>query len=186
MKDDDAPAPTDSFDEFVRSRSAALLRSAYLLTTDRHAAEDLLQEVLERLYAKWWRARAAPDTYARKILVNRAIDRWRLRGRRPEATLTDAASPLAADHADDVATRQVVLRALRALPPRQRAAVVLRYLDDLSEAETAQIMGCSIGAVKSHTARGLTRLRELADLGPVERDALPAGARTSPMIRRIR
>ncbi|MFD2763348.1 SigE family RNA polymerase sigma factor [Micromonospora eburnea] len=183
MKDDDAPAPTDPFDEFVRSRSTALLRSAYLLTTDRHAAEDLLQEVLERLYAKWRRARAAPDTYARKIMVNRAIDRWRLRGRRPEATLTDAAVPLAADHADEVATRQVVLGALRALPPRQRAAVVLRYLDDLSEAETAQIMGCSVGAVKSHTARGLTRLRHLTDLGRVERDTLPG---TSPMTRRIR
>ncbi|MEV0156894.1 SigE family RNA polymerase sigma factor [Micromonospora sp. NPDC050686] len=170
MKTDDDP---DSFDEFVRSRSTALLRSAYLLTTDRHAAEDLLQDVLERLYAKWRRARAAPDTYARKILYNRAVDRWRLRGRRPEAPLGERTGPLAVDHADGVAVRQSVLAALRALPPRQRAAVVLRYLDDLSEAETAQVMGCSVGSVKSHTARGLARLREQTHLGPVERRTPP-------------
>ncbi|SCF46419.1 SigE family RNA polymerase sigma factor [Micromonospora mirobrigensis] len=158
----------DSFDEFVRSRSTALLRSAYLLTTDRHAAEDLLQDVLERLYAKWQRARSAPDTYARKILVNRAVDRWRFRGRRPETPLGERTGTPALDHADHVVVRQTVLAALRTLPPRQRAAVVLRYLDDLSEAETAQIMGCSVGAVKSHTARGLTRLREQAQLGPAD------------------
>jgi RNA polymerase sigma-70 factor (sigma-E family) len=153
-------ADTDSFDEFVRTRSPALLRSAYLLTTDQHAAEDLLQEVLERLYARWRRARNAPDAYARRILVNRAIDRWRWRGRRREAALADLVGPAVGDHAEEVAVRQVVLTALRALPPRQRAAVVLRYLDDLSEAETAAIMRCSVGAVKSHTARGLAKLRD--------------------------
>ncbi|SCL23061.1 sigma-70 family RNA polymerase sigma factor [Micromonospora inyonensis] len=131
MEDLDAvtPADTDSFDEFVRTRSPALLRSAYLLTTDRHAAEDLLQEVLERLYARWRRARQAPDAYARRILVNRAIDRWRWRGRRREAALADVAGPVVGDHAEEVTVRQAVLTALRSLPPRQRAAVVLRYLD---------------------------------------------------------
>ncbi|MFI6228451.1 SigE family RNA polymerase sigma factor [Micromonospora echinospora] len=157
--DDPNPGGTDSFDEFVRTRSPALLRSAYLLTTDRHAAEDLLQDVLERLYARWRRARGAPDAYARRILVNRAIDRWRWRGRRREAALADLEVPAAGDHAEEVVVRQFVLAALRTLPPRQRAAVVLRYLDDLSEAETAQVMRCSVGAVKSHTARGLARLR---------------------------
>ncbi|MFC0004315.1 SigE family RNA polymerase sigma factor [Micromonospora siamensis] len=131
----------DSFDEFVRSRSTALLRSAYLLTTDRHAAEDLLQDVLERLYAKWRRARSAPDTYARKILVNRAIDRWRFRGRRPEAPLDERTGAPALDHADHVVVRQTVLAALRTLPARQRAAVVLRYLDDLSEAADVRFGG---------------------------------------------
>ncbi|XTZ18300.1 SigE family RNA polymerase sigma factor [Micromonospora echinospora] len=153
-------ADPNSFDEFVRTRSPALLRSAYLLTTDRHAAEDLLQDVLERLYARWRRARDAPDAYARRILVNRAIDRWRWRGRRREAALADLEVPAAGDHAEEVVVRQFVLVALRTLPPRQRAAVVLRYLDDLSEAETAAIMRCSVGAVKSHTARGLARLRD--------------------------
>ncbi|WP_428964348.1 SigE family RNA polymerase sigma factor [Micromonospora fluostatini] len=176
--DDDATTPGDSFDEFVRSRSPALLRSAYLLTTDRHAAEDLLQEVLERLYAKWRRARSAPDAYARKIMVNRATDRWRWRGRRPEAPLHDVVLPSSGDHADEVAVRQAVLGALRTLPPRQRAAVVLRYLDDLSEAETAQVMRCSVGAVKSHSARGLARLRAQTGLhhdllGPRESTPIP-------------
>ncbi|OZV84582.1 hypothetical protein CA850_01680 [Micromonospora echinospora] len=157
--DDPNSGGTDSFDEFVRTRSPALLRSAYLLTTDRHAAEDLLQDVLERLYARWRRARGAPDAYARRILVNRAIDRWRWRGRRREAALADLEVPAAGDHAEEVVVRQFVLAALRTLPPRQRAAVVLRYLDDLSEAETAQVMRCSVGAVKSHTARGLAKLR---------------------------
>src|SRR5690348_10516834 len=74
----------ESFDEFVRSRSGALLRSAYLLTTDRHAAEDLLQDVLERVYVRWRRIRWAPEAYARRALVHQAISRWRYRRRRPE------------------------------------------------------------------------------------------------------
>lgn len=152
-------ATEQSFDEFVRARSPALLRSAYLLTTERHAAEDLLQDVLERTYLKWRRIRDAPEAYARRIMVNRAVDGWRRRGRRKEAKLDHEVLPPHADHADGIVVRQVVLTALRALPARQRAAVVLRYLDDLSEADTAQAMGCSVGAVKSHTARGLAKLR---------------------------
>ncbi|MGA8114744.1 MAG: SigE family RNA polymerase sigma factor [Actinocatenispora sp.] len=149
------------FDEFVRSRSAALLRSAYLLTTDRHAAEDLLQEVLERMYVRWRRIRGAPEAYARRTLTNQAINRWRRRSRRvQEAPLHDRSDVAGRDDpAETVAARRTVLGALRELPPRQRAAVVLRYLDDLSEADTARAMGCSVGAVKSHTSRGLTHLR---------------------------
>lgn len=131
----------DSFEEFVHARSAALLRSAYLLTVDRHAAEDLLQDALERAYVKWRRIRDDPEPYVRRIMVNRAIDGWRRRGRRQEVTLDDSAEPFHVDHADEVALRQAVLSALRTLPKRQRAAVVLRYLDDLSEAETARAMG---------------------------------------------
>lgn len=152
-------AADESFDEFVRARSSALLRSAYLLTTDRHAAEDLLQDVLERVYVKWRRIRDSPEAYARRVLVNRAVDGWRRRGHRHEVELGHGSGLSDSDHADGIATRQAVLAALRDLPKRQRTAVVLRYLDDLSEADTARAMGCSVGAVKSHAARGLAKLR---------------------------
>jgi RNA polymerase sigma-70 factor (sigma-E family) len=152
--------PGTGFDEFVRARSAALLRSAYLLTTDRQEAEDLLQEVLERLYVKWRRIDGEPEAYARRILTNQAINRWRRRSRRVrEAPLYDHADVAVDDRADEVAVRGAVLHALRGLPMRQRAAVVLRYLDDLSEADTARVMGCSVGTVKSHTSRALAHLR---------------------------
>lgn len=167
----------ESFDEFVRSRSGPLLRSAYLLTTDPHAAEDLLQEVLERVYVRWRRIRSAPEAYARRVLVNQAISRWRHRRRRPETPRPDRVDTAAEDHANAVVRRRLVLSALRELPPRQRAAVVLRYLDDLSEADTARLLGCSVGTVKSHASRGLARLRVLlrgtGDSVVVTRDGRP-------------
>jgi RNA polymerase sigma-70 factor (sigma-E family) len=152
------------FDEFVRTRSTGLLRTAYLLTGDRHAAEDLVQEVLEQMYVRWRRIESHPEGYARRALVNRSTNRWRTRGRRPEAPLAhhDVAQP---DHSDVVAVREAVVGALRGLPPQQRAAVVLRYLDDLPVHEVAAALGCSDGTVKSNSARGLDRLR--AVLGPV-------------------
>ncbi|MEH1167856.1 SigE family RNA polymerase sigma factor [Micromonospora sp. CPCC 205539] len=147
------------FDEFVRTRSVALLRVAYLLTGDRHTAEDLLQEVLEQVYVRWRRVQTSPEAYARRALVNRSINRWRRRKRRPEQTLGDH-DVVARDHADDVALRRAVVAALRDLPPRQRATVVLRYLEDLPTADVARTLGCSEGAVKSNASRGLARLRE--------------------------
>jgi RNA polymerase sigma-70 factor (sigma-E family) len=151
------------FDEFVRARSAGLLRIAYLLTGDRGAAEDLLQEVLEQMYVRWRRIRGAPEAYARRALVNRSVNRWRKRGRRIETPLGSYEVSLP-DHSEGVAVRDAVLAALRSLPPRQRAAVVLRYLDDLPVHEVAAALNCSVGTVKSNTARGLDRLR--AVLGP--------------------
>jgi RNA polymerase sigma-70 factor (sigma-E family) len=158
-----------TFDEFVRSRSIALLRVAYLLTGDRHAAEDLLQDVLERMYVRWWRVRTAPEAYARRALINQSINRWRRRRRRPEAELGthDTALP---DHSEDAAVRDVVVAALRELPVRQRAAVVLRFLEDLPVSDVARALECSEGTVKSHTARGLARLREA--LSSVDQGAL--------------
>ena len=158
----DGPRP--EFDDFVRSRSAGLLRVAFLLTGDRYAAEDLLQEVLEQMYVGWRRIRGAPEAYARSALVNRSANRWRTRNRRPEAPLAnhDRVEP---DHSDDVAVRDAVVSALRALPPRQRAAVVLRYLDDLPVSEVARAMDCTEGTVKSNAARGLDHLR--AALAPM-------------------
>ncbi|MCY1139584.1 SigE family RNA polymerase sigma factor [Actinoplanes sp. Pm04-4] len=152
------------FDDFVRSRSTGLLRVAYLLTGDRHAAEDLLQEVLEQMYVRWRRIDGAPEAYARKALVNRATNRWRARARRPETPLGDQHEQPEPDHGEDVAIRSAVLAALRDLPARQRAAVVLRYLDDLPVHEVAAALGCSEGTVKSNAARGLDRLRR--ELGP--------------------
>ncbi|WP_433292811.1 SigE family RNA polymerase sigma factor [Actinoplanes sp. CA-030573] len=154
----------DDFDEFVRTRSTGLLRVAYLLTGDRGAAEDLLQDVLEQMCARWRRLRGgAPDAYARQAIVNRATNRWRKRKRRPETGLGDH-DVRAPDHSDDVTLRESVVAALRQLPPRQRAAVVLRYLDDLPVGEVAAALDCSAGTVKSNTARGLEKLR--AVLGP--------------------
>jgi RNA polymerase sigma-70 factor (sigma-E family) len=158
------PGSRDSdFDDFVRARGTGLLRVAFLLTGDRHAAEDLLQEVLERMYVRWQHIRDAPEWYARRALVNRANSRWRQRRRRPEARLPDAAGPTAPDHADQIAGRESLVGALAALPARQRAAIVLRYLDDMSIPDTARALGCSEGAVKSHSARGLAKLRDVLD-----------------------
>lgn len=157
--------PGTGFDDFVRGRAGALLRSAYLLTGDRHAAEDLLQDTLERVYRHWSRIATSPEAYARRALVNGATNRWRWRRRRPpEAPLSDTDDPAGPDHAGTVALRAVVRNALRELPARQRATVVLRYFDDLSEAEVASLLNCSVGTVKSHASRGLARLRTA--LGP--------------------
>lgn len=147
------------FDDFVRTRSVVLLRVAFLLTGDRHAAEDLLQDVLEQVYVRWRRVQSSPEAYARRALVNRSINRWRWRSRRPEQALGHHEG-VARDHAEVVAVREMVVGALRALPARQRAAVVLRYLEDLPVADVAAALGCSEGAVKSHASRGLARLRE--------------------------
>ncbi|MFC6021175.1 SigE family RNA polymerase sigma factor [Plantactinospora solaniradicis] len=162
------------FDDFVRTRSVTLLRVAYLLTGDRHEAEDLLQEVLEQVYVHWRRVRTVPEAYARRALINRAASRWRRRARRPERALGDL-DPSAPDGTENVLLRELVVAALRALPHRQRAAVVLRFLEDLSVADVAAALDCSEGAVKSHTARGLARLRAaLAGSGlvlPVSNDS---------------
>jgi RNA polymerase sigma-70 factor (sigma-E family) len=153
-----------SFDEFVQARSPGLFRTALLLTgQDRAEAEDLLQLALERAYRHWARICqfGEPERYVRKILANASADRWRRLGRRPERPLHDAAAdPAVPDRAREIDDRDLLLRALAALPPRQRAALVLRYFDDLNEAEIADMLGCSVGTVKSQISRGLARLRE--------------------------
>ena len=158
-----------SFEEFVYARSGSLLRSALLLTGQNQAeAEDLLQLALERAYRHWARVcrSGEPERYVRGILANASADRWRRLARRAERPLPAPPGPALPDHAAVVADRDYLLRALAALPPRQRAVLVLRYFDDLSEAETADMLGCSLGTVKSQAARGLARLRDPA--GPPE------------------
>jgi RNA polymerase sigma-70 factor (sigma-E family) len=169
-----------SFEEFVYARSGSLLRTALLLTGQNRAeAEDLLQLALERAYRHWPRVcrSGEPERYVRGILAHASADRWRRLARRAERPLpATGEDPALPDHSAAVADRDYLLRALAALPPRQRAVLVLRYFDDLSEAETAQMLGCSLGTVKSQAARGLARLRGPAGSQPDRRSkAAPGG-----------
>lgn len=148
--------------EFVRVHYSHLLRTAFLLTGSSHAAEDLLQTALLGAMRRWDRI-DDPVAYLRRAMVNRRVSLWRRVGSREVLT---AALPepvgrarLAPDHARDVAQRDALLTALGRLPARMRAVLVLRYWEDLSEAETAVILGCSPGTVKSQASRGLARLR---------------------------
>ncbi len=179
------PDVSVSFEDFVQARSAALFRFALLLTAhqDRSEAEDLLQEALERVYRNWARICRSgdPERYVRRVLANASTDRWRRLRRRPERPLTDDdAGPSAGDHASDVADRDFLLRALGGLAPRQRAVLVLRYFCDLSEAETADVLGCGVGTVKSQASRGLGRLREISETAAPAADMAAPAAKTTP------
>jgi RNA polymerase sigma-70 factor (sigma-E family) len=151
------------FVAFVGRRAPQHLRAAALLTGDWHAAEDLVQTCLVKLYRAWPRLDPGVDldAYLRRMLVNTHRSWWRARWRReaPVATVPDRAGE--ADGQDRHARAAVVRQALRALPARQRAVLVLRFYEDLPVAEVADLLGCSAGAVKTHTHRGIRRLREL-------------------------
>ncbi|MDQ3789758.1 MAG: SigE family RNA polymerase sigma factor [Actinomycetota bacterium] len=153
------------FTDFVTHRSAALLRTAFLLCGgDRGAAEDLLQDVLERAFPKWRRIKGRPEPYLRAALANAAANRWRSRSRRVrEVPLADGAPPLSPGPEHQVVEEDRVVRALDALPPRMRAVLVLRFFDDMAEADVAKALRCSTGTVKSQTSRGLARLRDVLD-----------------------
>ncbi|MDQ2814111.1 MAG: SigE family RNA polymerase sigma factor [Actinomycetota bacterium] len=154
-----------SFEEFVAGSSARLFTLARLLTGGHRAeAEDLLQGAFERAYRRWRRisSQGDPERYVRQMLVNASVDRWRRLRRHPETALVIAgAEPGAADATAAIADRDLLLRGLAALAPRQRAVLVLRYFEDLSEVQTAAMLSCSVGTVKSQAARGLARLREI-------------------------
>ena len=158
----------DGFREFVAARGAALSRSAYLLTGDHQLAEDLLQTALARTAAHWRRVRAGdPEAYVRRAMINERTSWWR---RRRSATEVPADTDVldarpatrVADASETVLRRMTVTAALARLPARQRAVIVLRFFDDLSEAATADVLGCSVGTVKSQTHDALARLRALA------------------------
>jgi RNA polymerase sigma-70 factor (sigma-E family) len=155
-----------AFVAFVHARSKPLLRTAHLLTGDRERAEDLLQVAFERVARRWSRLDGDPEAYLRRVLVNLATDRWRRAGRRvhevPRIVIPD--EPARDDPIDQVETRHDLLRALSQLGARQRAVLVLRYFDDLSEKDVAAALDCSVGNVKSTSARALARLRDLAEL----------------------
>ncbi|HEV7651011.1 MAG TPA: SigE family RNA polymerase sigma factor [Actinophytocola sp.] len=159
------------FTDFVTHRSPALLRTAFLLCGgDRAAAEDLLQEVLERVFPRWRRIRERPEPYVRAALANAATNRWRHRSRRVrETTLEwDLRHPEQQGPEQRVTDRDLVVQALAQLPARMRAVLVLRFFDDLSERDTAAALHCGVGTVKSQTSRGLARLRELIDAATAE------------------
>jgi RNA polymerase sigma-70 factor (sigma-E family) len=152
------------FRDFVAARSPALQRTAYLLVGDWGLAEDLVQTALIKTYLAWRSLEgvAAIEPYARTVLVHTASRWWRRRwrGERPTAVLPDRG---VADGADASAERDRVWRLVLSLPARQRAVLVLRYYEDLTEAQAARVMGVSIGTVKSHTARALATLRQRLD-----------------------
>src|ERR687886_1461249 len=149
------------FREFVVGQWHALLRTAYLLTGDRGDAEDLVQSALVRVHRNWHRIerRDAPAVYTRRVLVNLNASIWRRRLRLREQPTAELPERPGADPAEAHALRDERRRACLRLPPRQRAVLVLRYFEDLSEAETAATLGISVGAVKSQTSRGLDKLR---------------------------
>ncbi|MGC3995444.1 MAG: SigE family RNA polymerase sigma factor [Propionicimonas sp.] len=156
-----AASPTPSRDaeyvEFVRVASGSLTRTAYLLTGDRELASDLVQEALVRTYLAWRRVRHGEATaYARRVLVNLNIDRWR---RRPPVPTELADRPDPGDGHGRSDDRDEVVRMLATLPEQQRRVIVLRYFEDLTEADTAHQLGISVGAVKSAASRGLATLR---------------------------
>lgn len=142
----------------LAERGNALLACAVLLTGRRDAGEDLLQHALERVMRRGPRLPDELEGYLRRTMYNLATDRWRRLARRREVFGTDA-EHLVGDHADGVELREVLAGILAALPPRQRAVLVLRYFEQLSEAETAEALGCSVGTVKSAASRALQRLR---------------------------
>jgi RNA polymerase sigma-70 factor (sigma-E family) len=150
----------EEFREFARSRASPLHHSAYLLCGDWHLAHDLVQEALVKAYRHWPRVQQAdsPDAYVRRILLNEVRGRWRRRkSAMPVARF--GIEPVVSDAADEIARRDGLLQALLALPMQQRATVVLRYLEGMSERETAALLGCSEGTVKSQSSRALHALR---------------------------
>jgi RNA polymerase sigma-70 factor (sigma-E family) len=147
------------FREFVEIRYTDLLRTAYLLTGSRHAAEDLVQSALLTTM-RHWRKVADPGAYVRRVMVNQRTSMWRRTGSRE--VLTDVPPERATpDGAAGRADRDELLTALNRLPVRMRAVLVLRYWEDLSEEDTARLLGCSAGTVKSQASRGLNRLRDV-------------------------
>ena len=164
----------EDFERFVQTRSVGLLRTAYLLTGDRHLAEDLLQDCLSRLAQHWEsvQRQGNPEAYARRALYHRAVDGWRARLRRPTLVAPAAEDTVhrtdTADQFADSDQRLLLKDALARLTPKQRAVLVLRFYEDRTETETAAILGWSVSTVKTSTRGALARLRatspELADL----------------------
>ena len=152
----------ERFAVYVRDRGAHHLRVAALLTGDWHAAEDLVQASLVKLYRAWPKLRldSDPDAYLRRIMVNTNRS-WRRTRWRRETPVGELPETVIADFAERQVVGAQVRQALQALPQRQRAVLVLRYCADLPEAEVADLLGCSSGTVKTHAHRGLRALREI-------------------------
>jgi len=152
-----------SFDVFVKANADSLLRTAFLMVLDAREAEDLVQDCLLKVARDWPRVSSMrePIAYTRRVLINLTTDDARARARR-RAELHETPAEFGADSSElsRFESRAELVAALRALPPRQRAMIVLRYFLDLSEAETARALGCGVGTVKSTSSKALARLRE--------------------------
>lgn len=166
----------EGFADFVRGRWSRLVRLAYSLTLDVGRAEDLVQDSLAKLWAVWPRVRdGSPEAYVRRTIVNGAISasRRRWRGEEPREQLPELPDPTAGPEA--AGERDWVRRGLATLSVHQRAVVVLRYAEDLSERQVAEMLGMSVGTVKTHASRGLSRLREAGHPDAVRLDASHRG-----------
>jgi RNA polymerase sigma-70 factor (sigma-E family) len=169
----------EEFDQFVEDSVDGLLRTAYLIAWDFAAAEDLVQECLLRVARQWPRVRSMEyrTAYTRKVLVNLALDDGRSRSRHRDE-LGHAGAHSVGEHEDDSAVRVFggvesstdLTKALGQLAPRHRVTLILRYFDDLPEAQVAEVMGCSVGTVKSTTSRALERLRAIVEPTTVGND----------------
>jgi RNA polymerase sigma-70 factor (sigma-E family) len=153
------PEQEQDFEDYVRARGSSLLRLAYCLVGDWDRAADVCQSALVRLYGAWGRAATheALDAYARRIVTNEANRWWRRPARREE--LIEAPARASRDTLSEVEVRDELWSLLQQLPRRQRAVVVLRYVEELSEVETANLLGCSVGTVKSSASKAMARLR---------------------------
>lgn len=161
----------NDFDEFVARHVDDLLRTAFLIVWDEGEAEDLVQECLLKVARRWPRIRRLdqPRAYARRIVVNLALDGARGRARRRgELGSGPAVSPIAIDPLPALDMRAELLQALGQLPARQRTVLVLRFFNDLTKAQVAEVLGCAPGTVKSSTSRGLARLREALQPVPLQ------------------
>ncbi|WP_028800849.1 SigE family RNA polymerase sigma factor [Streptomyces sp. 142MFCol3.1] len=163
-------ARDEEFQHFVVGRWPRLMRTAFLLTGEQHAAEDLVQTTLEQVFVAWRRVGSAddPEAYVRRVMINAHSRRHRRRLKEFLAPRDDSGLtrelPDSGDRMAQADDRGALLKALAELPPRQREAVVLRYWEDLSETQAAEAMGCSVGSVKSNAAKGIAKLRAIPGL----------------------
>jgi RNA polymerase sigma-70 factor (sigma-E family) len=155
-------AAEQQFREFVVARSPSLMRLAYLLTGgDQHAAEDLLQIALTKTASRWGRV-DNPEAYVRRVMYHQQVTSWRLKWRRREVQVVVLPDEAQQDETSALDLKITVRRALARITPKQRAVLILRYFEDLPEAEVASLLGCSVGTVRSTTHRSLARLRDVA------------------------
>jgi RNA polymerase sigma-70 factor (sigma-E family) len=161
MTDERSRRDVTAYSDLVTARSKSLFHTAYLMVGDHQLAQDLLQESLVKTYVAWPRLRDVnkAEAYTRRTIINTAIS-WRRRRSFHERPVDVLPEVGVADRVDELATRDALWAQLHLLSPRQRAAIVLRYFHDLSEAQAADAMGCSVGAVKSQTSAGIRRLRD--------------------------
>jgi RNA polymerase sigma-70 factor (sigma-E family) len=172
-------ADVAEFSELVATRSPALLRMAFLVVGDHQLAQDLLQEALVKTYVAWPRLRdvSKAEAYVRRTMVTTAIS-WRRRRSFHERPVDDLPSNGGADPTEGLAVHDLVWEQVRSLPPKQRAALVLRFYEDLTEAATAEILGCSVGTVKSQVSAALDKLR--TQVGPESAAQFPEDGVVTP------